>query len=73
MGISGPADGRAEVHHRLDEVAGARPRHHFKRELLDSRLVGALEPMEAGDHALDVRIDPATGTPKAIAAIAAEV
>jgi hypothetical protein len=73
MGIPGPADGRAEVHHRLDEVAGAGRPHHFIRELFDSLFIGDFEPMEAGDHALDVRIDPATGSPKAIAAIAAEV
>src|SRR4051812_29428814 len=33
--VPGPADGRAKVHHRLDEIAGPITGHHRQREALD--------------------------------------
>ena len=65
VGRSRPADRRAEVHHRLREIAGALLGGHRVEELAQLRLAlghGRFEPIQPGDDPLDVGVHH-EGTP----------
>ena len=57
-GLRGRQIGRAEVHHRLDEIAGPVGRHHRQQRVARSPpRDGCSSAVQPGDHALDVGVD----------------
>src|SRR4029079_19712190 len=52
-----PANGRAEIHHRLGEVASATVRDYRLDQRLDLSAPGLLERSKPGDHPFDVGVD----------------
>ena len=72
-GVLGPADGGAEVHHRLDEIARTIGRGHRQHQLADLARGRIGQRVERAITRLTLVSTTAAFSPNAIAAIAAAV
>ncbi len=55
--LSGPADCRPEIHHRLDEIARLVGGHHLEDEGLRFLARDVLQPAQPRHHARDIGVD----------------